>query len=236
MEHTRIRQMYVEDRPYERCLIQGPEALSDAELLAVLLRSGTRGVSSLELGQRLLQICPQHPGLTGLCHLSAEELQKEPGIGKVKAIQILCVSELSRRLAQARVPRRASFSDAQQVATYYMETLRHREQESIFCMMLDIRNRLLCEMEITKGTVSASLISPREVFLQAIQHHAVQIVLVHNHPSGDATPSAADRHTTREIAQAGALLQIPLVDHLIIGDHCYTSLRDREPQLFDTGP
>ncbi len=210
-------------RPYEKCLMFGAAALTDAELIAVVIRSGVKGKSATELAQKVLELPSSGSGLPGICHLSASDFMKIPGIGEVKAIQLMCVGELSKRIAQQRMRRRMQCTNPADVAEYYMEKLRHEEQECIICMMLDTRMRLIGEECITRGTVSQSLLSVRDVFLCAIRHRAVRVMLIHNHPSGDPTPSEEDIEVTRRIVTAGEILDIPLVDHLIIGDMRYVS-------------
>ena len=212
------------ERPYEKCLAMGAAYLTDAELLAVILRCGTRGCSSLELARKLLELCPYESGLTGLLHLQAEKLQEVPGIGEVKAVQILCIGELSRRIAGCEAKKKLDFHNSETIAQYYMEDMRHLQQEVVLCMMLDTRNQLLGEAEISRGTVNCSLVSPREVFLAALEYHAVQIILVHNHPSGSAEPSREDVEVTRRIAREGEILGIRLLDHIVIGDREYVSI------------
>ena len=215
-----------EESPYEKCLSKGPESLTDAELLAVIIRTGTHGVSSVELADQILNLSKKDTGLTGICHLTRQELMKLPGIGEVKAIQVLCIGELSKRIATRQAKEKIAFHEPQTIAGYYMEQLRHKEQECMICMMLDTKNQLIGEELISKGTVNASLVSPRDLFLMAFQYHAVHLILVHNHPSGDPTPSQADIALTERIYQAGALLDIKLLDHIIIGDCTYRSFRE----------
>ena len=233
METYTIQNIPEEERPYERCIRCGPEALSDAELLAVILRSGVKGTSSLKLAEEILHLSCSSPGLNGLYHLTAEELQQLHGMGKVKTVQILCIGELSRRMVQKRPQENRFFRDPETVADYYMESLRHLERECVICLMLDTRGRMIAEEEISRGTVNLSVITPREVYVSALKHRAVQIVLIHNHPSGDVTPSLEDRIVTRDVAKAGELLGIPLLDHIIIGDRCYTSLLQINAELFE---
>ena len=227
-----IRDLPETARPYERCLDSGPEVLSDIELLAVLLRSGTQGCSALELAGKILKLCPYEDGLGGLLRLTVPELRGVTGIGPVKAVQISCLGELSRRIARKQHIRRPQFPDAQSVAEYYMENLRHCEQEHVLCMLLDTRNRLLGEEEISKGTVNQSLFSSRELYITALSYHAVHVILVHNHPSGDVTPSREDIEVTRQAFEAGELIGIRLLDHIIVGDRQYTSLRSTCGDLF----
>lgn len=219
-----IMELPEDERPYEKCLQNGPAALSDAELLAVILRTGTRGKSSVALAQEILSQAGAYTGLVGIIHRSVEELRTIPGIGTVKAVQLRCIAELARRIARTPAERRLKFNDPESIADYYMESLRHEEQEIVLCMMFDTKNNLLGDEIITRGTVNLSLISPREIFLAALAWHAVQIVLVHNHPSGDATPSPEDLLVTERVRTAGEMLGIHLLDHIIIGDMCFESI------------
>ena len=218
-----MKNMPEEDRPYEKCMRGGPQALSDAELLAVILRAGTRGMNSLDLAKQILQMCRYENGLTGLLHLTLPQLKELSGVGDVKACQIMCIGELSKRISRCGARKLLDFRNPGSIADYYMERLRHEEQEIVICMMLDTKNHLLGEEELTRGTVNQSLVSPRELFLKALSYNAVQIILVHNHPSGDPTPSREDIRITERISAAGQIIGIALIDHLVIGDRKYTS-------------
>ncbi len=226
MIYHNVNNYQAQERPYEKCLSKGPSSLTDAELLAVIIRTGTQGVTSVKLAEQILNLPREDLGITGICHLSLQELMNLPGIGEVKAIQILCIGELSKRIATSQAKKKISFQDPHTIAQYYMEQLRHKEQECMVCMMLDTKNQLIGEELISKGTVNASLVSPRDLFLLALQYHAVHLILVHNHPSGDPTPSQADVALTERIHQAGALMNIQLLDHIIIGDCSYRSFRE----------
>ena len=195
------------ERPYEKCLKQGAEALSDAELLAVLLRTGTKGENVLALAKRLLYE-DGGAGLLGIHQFSFQSLMKLKGIGKVKAVQILCLSELAKRLSKASVEPRLRFSSSQSVAEYYMEDLRHRNQEVMKLLLLNSKAELIDETNISKGTVNASLVTPRELFVEALKKEAVSMILLHNHPSGDPTPSRDDILTTKRISECGLLIGI----------------------------
>lgn len=226
--HT-IKDIPVQDRPYEKCLEFGAEHLTDAELLAVILRTGRQGSNSLELSYEILQLANiRKQGLSGLHHLSVQELMGISGVGKVKAIQLKCIGELSRRMARQTAKDRLSFNAPNTIADYYMEELRHLEQEVLLCMMLDTKNHLLGEKRMFLGTVNASLVSPRELFLEALRFQAVNIILVHNHPSGDPTPSREDVQITKRVRQGGELLGIHLLDHIIIGERTYVSFKEKE--------
>lgn len=216
-----------EERPYERCIRSGPKSLADRELLAVLLRTGAKGRTVLELAGDLLNLVPEQKGFTGLRRLSLEELSSVHGIGMVKAIQIKCVLELARRMAREEAGEGIYFKNPSSVAEYYMEDLRHEEQEVLLLLMLNQKGRLLREKYMFKGTVNMSLISPREIFLEALSSRAVQIILLHNHPSGDANPSREDINVTKRVSEAGELLGISLADHIIIGEHAYVSFREK---------
>ena len=156
------------------------------------------------------------------------DLRKIHGVGKVKAIQLKCIVELSRRISKETARTALCFNDPETVAQYYMEDFRHSQQEQMVVMMLNTKGRLLGEHLISKGTVNASLVTPREIFLQALHYHAVEILLVHNHPSGDPTPSREDMQITQRVCQAGMLIGIELLDHIIIGDKKYISFRERK--------
>lgn len=213
------------ERPYEKCLKQGAEALSDAELLAVLLRTGTKGENVLALAKRLLYQ-DGGAGLLGIHQFSFQSLMKLKGIGKVKAVQILCLSELAKRLSKASVEPRLRFSSSKSVAEYYMEDLRHRNQEVMKLLLLNSKAELIDETNISKGTVNASLVTPRELFVEALKKEAVSMILLHNHPSGDPTPSRDDILTTKRISECGLLIGIELLDHIIIGNNCYVSFQE----------
>lgn len=220
-----IREMPRDERPYEKCSRLGAEHLSDVELLAVLLRTGTRGENALELAGRILY----HAGgisILGIHQFNAERLKQIKGIGNVKAIQISCISELAKRLAKASYQDTVCFTDPKTIAQYYMEDLRHEKQEHMKLLMLNSKAKLLGETTISKGTVNASLVTPRELFIEALQKNAVSIIILHNHPSGDPSPSREDMLTTKRIQDAGALIGIELLDHIIIGNNCYISFRE----------
>ncbi|MEF9941014.1 MAG: DNA repair protein RadC [Lachnospiraceae bacterium] len=222
-----IKDMVATERPYERCQTQGAGSLTDIELLAVLLRTGTRGVNSLEMASEILSSKSQKNSILQIHQYTLEQLLQIKGIGKVKALQILCLSELSRRLAKATASMGLSFTNPSSIANYYMEDMRHQTQEHMKLLMLNTNARLIGETNVSKGTVNASVISPRELFIEALQKNAVSIIILHNHPSGDVTPSREDRLITIRIKEAGALIGIALLDHIIIGNNCYMSFNEQ---------
>ena len=225
-------------RPYEKCIREGESTLSDGELLAVILRCGTRGMNSLTLANDILSHMEQspYPGLLGLLHCSVSDLKKIHGIGTVKAVQLKCIGELSKRIASTAARISLDFNSPDSIAAYYMEDMRHLEQEEIRVMFLNtkqvlikdhlIQNHLLGDTMLSKGTVNATLITPREVYLEALRYHAVNLILIHNHPGGNPAPSKCDKEITERICQAGEMLGINLLDHIIIGDHRYISFRE----------
>ena len=223
--HT-MKQLPEEERPYEKCLAYGPEVLTDSELLAVILRSGTRGISSVALASQILEAgAGGEQGLLGIHRLSMGDLMEFRGIGQVKAVQIKCIGELSKRIASVSAKKLLDFQNPDTIADYYMEQMRHEEQEIMICMMLNTKNQLLGETVISRGTVNASLVSPRDLILAAFRFRAVFIIIVHNHPSGDPKPSRDDLDITKRIQAACSLVDIPLLDHIIIGDQRYISFR-----------
>lgn len=221
-----MKDLPLSERPYERCEQLGPEALSDAELLAVILRSGSIGMNSLQLARQVLARDENHKNLVGLCYLSREQLMEIPGIGRVKAIQLQAVAELAKRIARTSPEQQIILGKPAYIAEYFMEELRFKTQECVFAVYLDQKCKLLKKQMITMGTVNASLLSPREIFLEALKCGAVNLILIHNHPSGNANPSNEDCKMTRQIQEAGALLQIPLLDHIIIGNQTYYSFAE----------
>ncbi len=220
-----IKEIPEMERPYEKCERKGAHALSDEELLAVLLRTGTHGENALELAKRILYHAGE-PGILGLHRFSVERLRRLRGIGKVKAVQISCICELAKRLSKASYQEALCFADPGTIARYYMEDMRHEKQEQMKLLMLNTKAKLVGETNVSKGTVNASLITPRELFIEALQKNAVSIVILHNHPSGDPTPSREDMLTTKRILDAGTLIGIELLDHIIIGNNCYVSFRE----------
>lgn len=215
------------DKPYEKFMSFGPEYLTDAELIAIILRTGTQGEDALSVAGQILSLDTNHPGLLGLHHLTLNRLLTVRGVGEVKAVRLKCVAELSNRIAEARASKRVRFEHPGLVADYYMEQMRHLEYEKILCIMLDNKSRLISEQVISTGTVNRSVLSVRDIFMKALEQKAVYVMLLHNHPSGDPTPSREDITATKQIREAGELLQIPLLDHIVIGDGVYFSMVER---------
>ena len=193
-------------QPYEKCISYGPQFLTDAELIASIIRSGSKEYTSVALADHLLDLRKGKEGLKGLCSLSFEELTSVPGIGRVKAVQIQCVFELAKRMSRQEAKKTLNFSEPDSIAEYYMEDFRHKEQENLLLLFLDNKSNLLGEKLLFTGTVNASIVSPREIYLEAMKYHAVGIILLHNHPSGDPEPSNEDIVTTNRLSEAGRIL------------------------------
>ena len=217
----------IQNLPYEKFITYGSRSLTDSELLAILLRTGTRGIDARTLGETVLSKTARYGnGLLGLYHIPLQDLRQIDGIGEVKAIQLKTVAELSTRMAQAKAKRNLSFHNPASVADYYMERFRHESVEYIMLLLFDSGLHLIEEHILSKGTVNASLVSPREVFIHALQTQAAGIMLLHNHPGGNPLPSENDIRATKRIGQIGILTDIPLYDHIIIGDNQYFSFKE----------
>ena len=223
-KHLTMKELPVTERPYEKCEKNGAGMLSDAELLAIVIKTGTRGDKVMDLAVQLLNLNPSCQGLEGIMSLDIQDFQKIRGIGRVKAVQLAAVCELSRRMTRIRFRRDYVFETPQSIADYYMAYMCHLKHEEVHVMMLDARQHMISECLLTKGTVNASLIAPREIFIHALKANAVGIILVHNHPCGDDTPSREDLAATEKVRCAGDLIGIRLLDHIIIGSGHFTSL------------
>lgn len=213
------------EKPYDRFLKAGPEALTDTELLAIIIRTGHKGADALCLAREILQKAGEY-GIAGLYHMSLDELMEVKGIGEVKAVKLKCIAELSNRMARAGKGQKITFRKPEDVAVYYMESMRHLEKEQCICLFLDGAMRMIKDSVISIGTVNASLVSAREIFMEALAAKAVHFMILHNHPSGNVSPSKEDFALTRKLFQASTLMDIPLIDHIIIGDRCYYSFRE----------
>jgi DNA repair protein RadC len=224
--NQRIKDLPKDDRPYERCLKYGPEALSDMELLAIIINTGKKGYSACDIATSLLSLSPD--GLLGLCKLHVEELMQVEGIGPVKGIKIKCLCEISKRIAQKDSVKKICYNNPETIAKHYGPELRHKDNENLIMLALNTKSALIDEFLVSKGTVNASIASPREIFVDALKVKAVSIILIHNHPSGDPTPSREDKIVTRRIKEAGDIIGISLIDHIIIGDNNYISFKEKE--------
>ncbi len=223
--HT-VKELPESERPYEKFMQAGPEALSDAELLAVIIRSGTSGRKSIDVSRELLSGGSQN--LLNIYETSFEDMMGIRGIGKVKAIQLKCVGELAKRIASARYAGHVRMNNPQSIADYYMERVRHETREQLWLLSFDSNCQLLGDALVSIGGASSAYASPREIFLSALKKGAIQIVLLHNHPSGNPEPSEEDDQVTEQIAACGTILGIPLIDHIIIGDCSFYSYHQHQ--------
>ena len=220
---------YRNSLPYERFMTFGPGSLTEEELLAIIIRTGTRTATPMEIAAKVLSIGgAREQGLNSLYHVSLQELMKIDGIGEVKAVKLKCLAELSRRMASDRTMKKLIFTEPESIAAHYMEQLRHEEKEQVLLISLNHRMKLVDETVISVGTVNSSLLSSRDIFIHALRQGAVNILILHNHPGGDPTPSGADLLITDKIRRAGQLLDIKLLDHIIIGDHSYVSFKEKK--------
>ena len=222
--HPTIKDMPVGERPRERLQHYGAGALSTAELIAILLRSGVAGESVLRLAERLLV---RYGGLTGLAQASFAELCQEKGIGPAKVTQIKAALELGRRLLVASPQERPQVRSPADAANLLMMEMSLLAQEQMRVILLDSKNRVLAIPTVYQGSLNTSLVRVAELFREAIRQNCAAIIVVHNHPSGDPTPSPEDVLVTKQIVEAGKLLDIEVLDHLVIGRQRYVSLKER---------
>lgn len=222
-----LREYIRQDKPREKLLSCGPEGLSDHEILAILLRTGIKGKSVLDVSRELIKGLPGE-NLYYLSETSTTDLCAVRGIGLDKAVTICAAVELGRRIARQRVKQKApDFSTPQAIAAYVMEDMRFLQQEQFCAVYLSIKNQLIARQTLSIGTIDASLAKARDVFRWALRYNAASVVLLHNHPSGDPEPSREDIAVTRQIVRAGEIMEIPVLDHIIIGDGIFVSLCER---------
>lgn len=217
-----LREMAPDERPRERLKLRGPAALSDGDLLAIILNTGLVGETVTDLSQRLLA---QHGGLRGLFRLEISELAAIRGLGDAKAVRLKAALELGRRLAALSPEDRAQVTSPDDVANLLQIEMAALEQEQLRVVLLDTKHRILGARTVYQGSVNQAQVRVGEVYRDAVRQNATAIVAVHNHPSGDPTPSAADVSLTVELVRAGEMLDIDLLDHLIIGQGRWLSLR-----------
>ncbi len=212
------------ERPREKMLAEGAGALSDAELIALIISSGTADKSALELAAELLSLEPA--GLSAFLRYQPEEFCRVRGIGSAKASQIMAAIELGRRVSRAPSEKRVKLDRPGAVAELFMDELRVLPKEIFRVVMVNVKNQLIASEDISVGGLSSSMSHPREVFSSAVRRSAYAVILIHNHPSGDPTPSDADISVTRQLSEAGRVLGIPVLDHVLIGDGCWRSMKE----------
>ncbi len=219
-----IKDMPLEERPREKLTLLGATALSNAELLAILLGSGNKNESAVQLATRIIS---KEGGLRNLPYLSLEELQDNKGIGSAKAVMIKAALEMGCRLAMTPREEMGSITTPRQAADLFMEELRYKKKEFFKILLLNTKNHVISKEEISVGSLSASIVHPREIFSIPVRKSAASVIMFHNHPSGDPTPSQEDLEVTRRLVDAGNLLGIAVRDHIVLGDGCFFSFREK---------
>jgi DNA repair protein RadC len=212
-------------RPRERLAAVGAQRLSDSELIALVIGTGAKGVSSMSLAQEIF--CRFERRLGRLAAADLPELSAVPGVGPAKAAQLLAAIELGQRSAVGKTPEKESLASPEQAARYVMPKMRHLEREHFAALIVNTKMRLIKYVEIAIGGLNSAIIHPRELYKPAVRANGAGLIAVHNHPSGDPDPSREDIILTRRLAEAGKLLGIDLIDHIIIGDDCWVSLKER---------
>ena len=218
-----IKSLPEAERPLEKAAVHGIGSLSNVELLGIIIHSGTRDSSALHLAEELLSGCPN--GIADLGSMTPEELRVTRGIGPAKASRILAAMELGKRIAAAAPAKRPVVRCAEDVASIFMERLRYEKKEHFFSVLLNVRGEVIETDPVSVGELSSTVVHPREVFRQAIRRSAATVIFVHNHPSGDPTPSEQDILTTQRLMECGKILGIDVQDHIVIGDGRYESLQ-----------
>ena len=218
-----IKDIIKEERPRETLLKKGETYLSDSELLAILINNGTRDKSAITLAREIIETSD---GIRNLSNITVEELSKIKGIGLAKACRIISALVLGRRVSVASEMQKFKISSPQDIGNVYMEELRYKKKEIFRVVLLNTKNVIIGSKDISEGSLNASIVHPREVFLEAIKKSANKMILMHNHPSGDPTPSSEDINITKRLISAGQIVGIEILDHVIIGDGSFYSFKE----------
>lgn len=221
-----IKEIPLNDRPREKMAANGAAVLTDAELIAILLRTGTAEKSAIDIASEMTADGGLYKRLAGITRLN--ELTNIKGLGQAKAATVLAALEIGRRIASAKPIEKIHFSCPQDVADFLMPRLRYAAKEQFVVILLNNKNKVIGTEVVSEGSLSSSVVHPREVFAPAILHHAAAIMVAHNHPSGDSKPSIEDEEVTRLLLRSGKVLGIPMIDHVIIGDGNYYSFLENE--------
>lgn len=224
--HNTLKELPESERPYEKYLAHGEQALSDAELLAIILKTGTKQLTSIDVARNLLS--GEQGNLLNLYKLSFEELLTFKGIGKVKAIQLKAIAELSLRISKTRKGYNICLNNPSSIAEYFMEQLRHEPSERFLVAYFDSKNVFLGDAVISIGKVDCAFVSKKDIFKKAFDKNASKLVVLHNHPSGNPTPSSSDIQITRKLIECAQILDLWLMDHIIIGDNTYYSFLEHQ--------
>ncbi|NLV89837.1 MAG: DNA repair protein RadC [Tissierellia bacterium] len=220
-----IKELPITERPREKLYDYGPKALSNEELLAIIIRTGNKEDTAIDLARRLLS--KDKRGLVALRDTTLQELMETKGIGKCKAAQILAAIEIGKRINYLDALSKIKINEPSTIANLYMDEMRYLQKEHFRVVLLDTKNQIIVTEEISIGTLNASIVHPRDVFRAAIKRNANSIILIHNHPSGDPTPSNEDINITIRLLEAGNLIGIKVLDHIIIGDNKYISFKEK---------
>lgn len=221
----KVIDMPEEERPIEKLLLNGPETLTNAELLAVILRTGTKGENIISLSTRVLS---EFNGLDGLLEAGIDEITNIKGIKNIKASQIIAIGELVRRINMLSLIRESkSITSPNDIARLVMKEMVFLKQEVLKLIMLDTKNNVIGIKDVFKGSLNSSIVHPREIFKEALKKSSASIIICHNHPSGDPTPSKEDINITIRLKECGKIIGIDLLDHLIIGKNKYISLKQK---------
>lgn len=221
-----IKEIPLNDRPREKMAANGAAVLTDAELIAILLRTGTAEKSAIDIASEMTADGGLYKRLAGITRLN--ELTNIKGLGQAKAATVLAALEIGRRIASAKPIEKIHLSCPQDVADFLMPRLRYAAREQFVVILLNGKNKVIGTEVVSEGSLSNSIVHPREVYAPALLHHAAAIMVAHNHPSGDPHPSTEDKEVTRLLERSGKVLSIPLIDHVIIGDGKYYSFLENE--------
>ena len=224
IENLKIRDVHVVDRPRERLMRQGAQSLSNQELIAILLGTGTKNESVLTVASRVLL---NFEKLHNLKYATLEEMVAIKGIGEVKAVSLLAAIELGRRLASKDLEERFTIRSPEDAASFLMQDMTSLQQEHFVCLFLNVKNQVIHKKTIFVGSLNASIVHPREIYREAVKRSAASIICSHNHPSGVPTPSPEDIDVTNRLFEAGKIVGVDLLDHVIIGDHQFISMKEK---------
>ncbi|MBD7983034.1 DNA repair protein RadC [Sporosarcina sp. Sa2YVA2] len=219
-----IRDVHVSDRPRERLILQGAESLSNQELIAILLRTGTKNESVLMLANRVIKSFDK---IQDLKDATVEEITSVKGIGRAKAVQILAAAELGKRVYRKHSEGKYVIRSPEDAAAYLMTDMTSLLQEHFVVMFLNVKNEVLHKHTVFIGSLNSSIVHPREIYREAVKRSAASIIVAHNHPSGNPAPSPEDIEVTKRLVEAGSIIGIDLLDHIIIGDHKFISLKEK---------
>ena len=224
----KIKDLPISERPYEKLEKYGPAMLSDAELIAIIIRTGSNSETSVALAQRLLMQGDEDNVFSFLYDISLDELKEIKGIGRVKGIQIKAMMELAKRISSSGSSlKRITVKSPQDIADYMMPEMRYLKKEYFKAVLLNAKNDIIKVVDISIGSLTASIVHPREAFKEAVRNSSNGVIFVHNHPSGDPEPSSEDISITKRLVEAGKILGISVLDHIIIGHGRFASLKER---------